>query len=417
MKYFLQPLFVNIAVIFSLTYIANTIVPFLIERKLALKAKMLYGGIAGICALLCMAYPIETLKDSFFDLRNVPIVVATLYGGLLPGAICTIIVSIARLIIGGHFAFLGVVLALVAFVIAGAYKGFFTEEMKKWRAGIVIAAVYTIIYMMIIHSEMDFLPRDFYWVYFICFNVSFFTSIILIERLTFINMRLEETAYLDKLSVVGQMAAAIAHEVRNPLTTVRGLIQFLAKDTEDKKLEELAPLILDELDRTNKIITDYLTLVKPGKPDLKVLQLDKLIQDTLSLIRPYGFLHNTVIAYELTGENDEIVADEHHVKQCLINIIKNAIESTDGKEGLITVYKHSFSKDSITLAIEDNGKGMSEEELQQIGLPFYTTKTKGTGLGTMIIGRLIRSIGGSVRYESTPEEGTKVLLTLPVKSS
>ncbi|MDN4075721.1 ATP-binding protein [Fictibacillus terranigra] len=417
MKHFLQPLFVNIAVIYSLTYIGNTIAPFLMNRKMTLKAKLLYGGIAGVCALLCMAYPIETLRDSFFDLRNVPIVVVTLYAGWLPGAICTIVVSVARLLLGGQFAVIGVVLALVAYIIGAAYKGFFSGDKKKWRAAIVLGAVYTIIYMMIIHYEMDFLPGDFYLVYFICFHVSFFSTILLIERLAAINMRLEETAYLDKLSVVGQMAAAIAHEVRNPLTTVRGLIQFLAKDTEDKKLEEFAPLILDELDRTNKIITDYLTLVKPGKPNLKNLNLNVLIHDTLSLLRPYGYLHNTAILFKETGENEQIVADEQHVKQCLINIIKNAIESTEGKEGLITIYKHSISKDSITLAIEDNGKGMSEQELQQIGLPFYTTKTKGTGLGTMIISRLIRDIGGSVRYESRPEKGTKALLSLPLKSS
>lgn len=417
MKYFIQPLFVNIAVIFSLTYIANTMRPFLMKRELSLKGKLLYGGIAAVCALLCMAYPIQTLRDSVFDLRNVPIVIATLYSGLLPGLICTVVVSIARLLLGGHFAWLGVGLAWVGFVIAAFYKDYFLKEKVKWKAALLIGAVYTIVYTVIIYSELDFLPRNFYLVYFICFNVSFFSTVLLIQRLITINQRLEETAYLDKLSIVGQMAAAIAHEVRNPLTTVRGLIQFLSKDTEDQKLKEFAPLILDELDRTNKIITDYLTLVKPGNPDLKVLPLGQLIEDTIALITPYGSLHNASIHFDKDGINDQIIADEHHVKQCLINIVKNAIEATEGKEGLITLYKHSYTKNEVTLAIDDNGKGMSEEELQQIGLPFYTTKTKGTGLGTMVISRLIRDIGGNVQYESKPDEGTRVLLTLPVKSA
>ncbi|KSU84116.1 two-component system, sporulation sensor kinase B [Fictibacillus enclensis] len=416
MRDFLQPLFVNIAIVFLLTYLANTLIPFMIRREFTLRMKGIYGMIATACALLCMVYPIQTLQDSVFDLRNVPIMVATLYGGLLPGVICTLFVCAARLFIGGNFAMVGVGLALIAFIIAAAYKGFFTENKKKGKAGIVIASIYTVIYMMIIHNRLNFLPVDFYWVYFISFHISFFSTILLIERLTAVNMRLEETVYLDKLSVVGQMAAAIAHEVRNPMTTVRGLIQFLAEDTEDKKLKEFSPLILGELDRTNKIITDYLTLVRPSAPELTVLSLNEVVHDTLALITPYGALHSASIHYKETEQPYKIVGDSQHIKQCLINIIKNAIEATEGKEGKIDIYKHSSSKNSVTLVIEDNGKGMTEEELQNIGLPFYTTKTKGTGLGTMIINRLIREIGGSVQFESKALEGTRVLLTLPVSS-
>ncbi|WHY73291.1 LytS/YhcK type 5TM receptor domain-containing protein [Fictibacillus enclensis] len=156
MRDFLQPLFVNIAIVFSLTYLANTLIPFMIRREFTLRMKGIYGMIASACALLCMVYPIQTLQDSVFDLRNVPIMVATLYGGLIPGVICTLFVCAARLFIGGNFAMVGVGLALIAFVIAAAYKGFFTENKKKWKAGIVIASIYTVIYMMIINNRLNF---------------------------------------------------------------------------------------------------------------------------------------------------------------------------------------------------------------------------------------------------------------------
>jgi two-component system sporulation sensor kinase B len=227
-------------------------------------------------------------------------------------------------------------------------------------------------------------------------------------------MQLKEAVYLDKLAVAGQMAAAIAHEVRNPMTTIRGMIQFLGSTTTDMKLKEYSPLLIEELDRTNKIITDYLSMVKPEEPKLESIKLEKVLSDVVSLTAPYGHIYNVDVEGSKIGPY-VVNVDEQKLKQGLINIIKNGIEAID-ESGNIHLYTYKATKKSITIAIEDNGAGMTKEQLEQIGLPFYTTKAKGTGLGMMVTYKLIQDMGGKIRYESEVNIGTRVLLTLPLCS-
>jgi two-component system, sporulation sensor kinase B len=321
-------------------------------------------------------------------------------------------VLMARIGIGGEFAWLGVILTFLAYVVCLIYHGFFDQDKRRWISAIYIALVYTLFYILFIHTYLQFLTLDFYLVYFSSFLIAFFSCIFLIERLVKINMQLKETVYLDKLAVAGQMAAAIAHEVRNPMTTIRGMIQFLGSTTSDPKLKEHSPLLIEELDRTNKIITDYLSMVKPEEPKLERITLENVLIDVVSLTAPYGAINNVEVTTSKIGSY-QVCIDEQKLKQGLINIIKNGIEAIE-ENGTIHVYQYKLTKRNITIAIEDNGKGMTETELEQIGLPFYTTKAKGTGLGMMVTYKLIQDMGGKLRYESAPNEGTRVLLTLPL---
>lgn len=414
MQAFIEPLFVNIAIVFSFTHLLNMFFPLHPGVIPRFKNKIIFGVISGIGALVCMLFPIETLRDSFFDLRNVPIMIVTLYVGWLPGAICSLFVIAARVAMGGDFAWLGIVLTFLAYIISLIYQGFFDEDKRRWISAIYIAVVYTLFYILFIHTYLDFLTVDFYLVYFSSFLIAFFSCIFLIERLVKINMQLKETVYLDKLAVAGQMAAAIAHEVRNPMTTIRGMIQFLGSTTSDEKLKEHSPLLIEELDRTNKIITDYLSMVKPDVPKFEKIRLETVLTDVVSLTVPYGSIHNVELTVSEIGPY-LVFTDEQKLKQGLINIIKNGIEAIDNT-GSIHLYKYKITKRNITIAIEDNGKGMTEKELEQIGLPFYTTKAKGTGLGMMVTYKLIQDMGGKLRYESELNEGTRVLLTLPLST-
>ncbi|MDM5317746.1 ATP-binding protein [Fictibacillus sp. b24] len=414
MQAFIEPLFVNIAIIFSFTHLLNMFFPLHPGVIPSYKNQVIFGLISGAGALVCMLFPIETLQDSYFDLRNVPIMIVTLYVGWLPGAICSLIVLVARVVMGGDLVWLGVVLIFLAYVICLIYHGFFDEDKRRWISAMYIAIVYTLFYMLFIHTYLDFLTIDFYFVYFSSFLIAFFSCIFLIERLVKINMQLKETVYLDKLAVAGQMAAAIAHEVRNPMTTIRGMIQFLGSTTTDAKLKEHSPLLIEELDRTNKIITDYLSMVKPDVPKLERITLEKVLKDVISLTAPYGSINNVELTASEIGDY-KVCIDEPKLKQGLINIIKNGVEAIE-EGGTIHLYPYKVTKKNITIAIEDNGKGMTEEELEQIGLPFYTTKAKGTGLGMMVTYKLIQDMGGKLRYESALNEGTRVLLTLPLST-
>ncbi|WP_010192425.1 ATP-binding protein [Bacillus sp. m3-13] len=250
---------------------------------------------------------------------------------------------------------------------------------------------------------------------FFAFSLTFTALIFTVEKLIIANQQFDETLYLDKLSTVSQMAAAFAHEIRNPITTVRGFIQFINSDTKDENLKQFAPLILDELDRTNKIITNYLTVARPTNFTLSYIDVNKALQDSVELLRPFGSYRNVSIDLNLEGEH-YIYSDEQHLKQVLMNIIKNGIEAVDEEQGgyVKIVKKPADERGQVEITFVDNGIGMSEEQLEKLGLPYYTTKTKGTGLGSMITNRLIHEMKGKIHYESKVHNGTSVTVILPI---
>jgi two-component system, sporulation sensor kinase B len=408
-----RPLLVNIAMLFSVLFIWNMVMPFTRASSINLKEKLIYGAISSVMALLCMLFPLEKFGDTVFDLRVVPLILVTLYGGKLPGIICTLTISTGRLWMGGENAWVGVLIAVIGFIIASGFGPYFRKSIRKWKGILFTGGVFILSYIVILILFLDPLQPYFYPIYFAAFMIAYFIIFYLTERLVMINIQLQETVYLEKLSVAGKMAAAIAHEIRNPLTTIKGLLQFISSDTEDSKVKNYAPLMLEEVERTNKIITDYLMLIKPTKDNYEQVDLNKVVKDTTALTEVLASYYNVKIHYEEKGEF-LIWGNSQELKQCLINLIKNAIESIEGEGLILVALQYGTKKGTVDIVIRDNGAGMSEKELEKIGLPFYTTKSKGTGLGTMITNRLIRNVGGKVHYTSAQDVGTTVTVTLPI---
>ncbi|MDQ0484650.1 ATP-binding protein [Guptibacillus hwajinpoensis] len=407
-----RPLLINIAMLFSVLFIWNMVMPFRRSNIMNLKRKLIYGLISSIMALLCMLFPLEKFGDTVFDLRVVPLILVTLYGGGFAGLICMLTISSVRLGMGGEYAWVGVLIAVVGYMIALSLNGYFKRSIRKWKGILLTGGVFMLSYIAIVWMFIDPLKAYFYPIYFTSFAIAYFFIFYLTERLVLINIQLEETVYLEKLSVAGKMAAAIAHEIRNPLTTVRGLLQFISNDTQDEKIRNYAPLMIEEIDRTNKIITDYLMLIKPSKIEYEVVKLNQVVKDTTNLTEVLASYHAVELQYEEKGEFT-IHGNSQELKQCLINLIKNAIESIEEEGFILITLQDGTKKGTVDIVIQDNGAGMTEEQLEKIGLPFYTTKSKGTGLGTMITIRLIRNMGGKVLFQSKVEEGTTVTVTLP----
>lgn len=417
MIYLIKPLIVNITIIFSLLFNLNMFFPFSKRKPLNFKQKTIFALFSAFAALLCMLYPIETLEDTHFDLRMIPILLVTLYGGAYPGLLSAAIVSVVRFFIGGEFLYVGIVVSILAFIVAVTFRPVFLKSANKGLYGLFILIFYYSGYIFILYNTVSFLDMSFYLVYFLSFAATFLSLIYVVEHLILANQQFDETLYLEKLSTIGQMAAAFAHEIRNPITTVRGFIQYLNTDTKDERLQQFAPLILDELDRTNKIITNYLTVAKPTSFSLDFVDLNLVLSDSVELLRPFGSYRNVSLALELEGTHF-IYTDEQHLKQAVMNIIKNGIESIEEeKGGFVKIEKKSGdTKGSVIITFIDNGIGMSEDQLEKIGLPYYTTKSKGTGLGSMITNRLVHEMKGKILYDSKVKHGTKVTVILPTAS-
>jgi len=409
----IKTLLVNITILFSFTYNANVLFPFKEKQVPHYKHKITYGLIASFGALLCMLYPIETLGETHFDLRMIAILIATIYAGLLSGSIVLGCVIIFRYLIGGPYVMVGITVSVLAFVIGILFRKMLLKTQYKLLGSTIIFLIHSLFYITIINNYIPILHLPFYFIYFTVFYFTFVALVFIIEHLIRTNKQIEEMVYLDKLNMVGQMAASIAHEIRNPLATVRGFIQHLSEDTEDEQFKRYSPLILNELDRTNKIITDYLSVARPSEFQLSTLNLERVLQDCVDLLRPFASYSNTSILFHQNSTH-YIKGDEHHMKQAIMNVIKNGIESIE-ERGEITIFlKEDSTRDNVVINISDTGKGMTGDELKKIGLPFYTTKTKGTGLGSMVTNKIIREMGGMIEYESELNKGTVVKIRLPL---
>ncbi|WP_238655848.1 ATP-binding protein [Paenibacillus piscarius] len=213
----------------------------------------------------------------------------------------------------------------------------------------------------------------------------------------------------EKLTTVGQLAAGVAHEIRNPLTTLRGFLQL---QQEKKVLVPLhIDLMLSELDRINMIVSEFLILAKPQAVHFQQRDLRHIVGDVVSLLDSQAHLFGIEFATNFSAEPAMVHCEENQLKQVFINVIKNAIEAMpDG--GTITLEQHQ-QENSIVIVITDEGGGVPEDMLPKLGEPFFTNKESGTGLGLMVSQRIIQAHKGSLEISSEYGRGAQVIIKLP----
>ncbi|MBW7476619.1 PAS-domain containing protein [Paenibacillus oenotherae] len=230
--------------------------------------------------------------------------------------------------------------------------------------------------------------------------------------------QIEQTAYQnDKLAMLGKIAAAIAHEIRNPLTSIRGFIQLLKPLLLQLGKEEYARIILAEIDRANDIIYEFLNSSKPSAPMKQKVFINSLLKEVIMLCESEALMKGCGINLESYDQDLAISIDVKQVKQVILNIIRNAMDAIGevdpehlGRIDVITRREDSFAE----IKIRDNGKGMDTTTLSRLFDPFFTTKVAGTGLGLSVSYRIIRNHGGSIRVTSNPGEGTEFNIYLPL---
>ncbi|NEW07833.1 PAS domain S-box protein [Paenibacillus sp. SYP-B3998] len=215
----------------------------------------------------------------------------------------------------------------------------------------------------------------------------------------------------DKLSVVGQIAAGVAHEIRNPLTSLKGFTQFLQSGAVNKK--EYYEIMLSELNRIELIITEMLVLAKPQMVNFQPKSLEMILNSVVILLETQANMSNIQFTMGIQEDLARVLCEENQLKQSFINLIKNAMEAMqDG--GQIDIVLRAEGSRHVQIVIKDQGEGMPEDVLARLGEPFYTTKDKGTGLGIMITNKIIEDHNGHLLVESKEGEGTVVSVTLPV---
>ncbi|WP_052352781.1 PAS domain S-box protein [Neobacillus dielmonensis] len=219
----------------------------------------------------------------------------------------------------------------------------------------------------------------------------------------------------DKLAAVGQLAAGVAHEIRNPLTSMKGYAEFLQLDEKDPERLEFLNIILDEIDRVNNIVEDFMVLAKPKAVELEEKNVVPVIKNVVSLLEFEARKKNVRVHFDCNREIIQIECDENRLKQVFLNFIKNGIEAMPNGGDLHV--KTMIQDDNVHISIQDTGVGIPKDKLTKLGEPFFTTKKNGNGLGLMMSFKIIESHNGKVFVESEPNKGTTFNILLPAKTA
>lgn len=218
-----------------------------------------------------------------------------------------------------------------------------------------------------------------------------------------------QTARLERLHLIGEMAAAIAHEVRNPMTTVSGFLQ-LYKRQRKQLTEESVNMMLEEINRANGIITEFLTLAKNKSSDLQPRSLNAIVQSIFPLIQAEAVMNSKQAVAELTPTPD-LRLDEKEIRQMILNMALNGLDSMEAG-GTLRI-ETALDGPTVLLRISDEGCGMSEEVVQKLGTPFYTTKESGTGLGLAVCYSIAARHNASIRVETGSHGSTFIISFIP----
>ncbi|MCD8509367.1 MAG: PAS domain S-box protein [Bacillus sp. (in: Bacteria)] len=244
-------------------------------------------------------------------------------------------------------------------------------------------------------------------------EVMFFSSII-----RDISQRKHTEEYMiksEKLSVIGQLAAGFAHEIRNPLTTIKGFMYLIEKEMgNNKKL--YFDLINSELNRIELITNEFMSVAKPQAVKYEEKNIVDLVEEVTTFMEPQALLHNVQINIDVKDEIPLIVCEGNQLKQVFINLLKNAMEAMPNG-GDIYISINSTSEKSISISIKDEGCGIPEDVLSKLGEPFYSLKEKGTGLGLMVCYKIINEHNGNITIDTKVNEGTTFIVTLPIATS
>jgi two-component system, sporulation sensor kinase B len=414
-------IYINQNVLDNLFYILVSIFVFfvLIDNFKTLKnyQKTLITACMSLPSILCMKFPIYIDEYCIHDLRQIPFLIGILYGGWPVGAALLIISLAIRFFIYG-FNSLTLIVYIVIFIITALFSKKFSMFNRKNKLifSVLLSLCLGILTTSIAVTISDsFRVTEAYMFYFIFLPpVVMFFVVYIIEILGDAISIKSKIAKLEKMEVVSQLAASISHEVRNPLTVVKGFIDLLkAPNLSQEVREQYFQHVVRELKSAETIISDYLAYAKPATEDIGIILIDREIRSIIEMTKPLANMNSVKISEELVPGITR--GNIQHFKQCFLNLIKNSIEAmpNGGELSLVTL----VSKFDIIIEIGDNGVGMSKEQINRFGEPYYSTKEKGTGLGSMVVVKTIETMNGKIKINSVLNKGTTIRITLPIYTS
>jgi two-component system sensor histidine kinase PilS (NtrC family) len=237
-------------------------------------------------------------------------------------------------------------------------------------------------------------------------------SILIFQDITRIKEMEEQIKFADRMVSIGQMAAGIAHEIRNPLASLMGSIQVLKEEMDPSQGDlNLMNIVIRESERLNKLVSDFLLFAHPPRNEFAPVLLNTLIDETLQVLENSPQFNGHIVISRVFSDKAGILGDANQLKQVLWNLFLNAVQEMEDGGHLRIGLKHE--EKSVKLTVSDTGTGIDRQRIGKIFEPFFTTKESGTGLGLAIVHRIIESHGGTIQVESECGRGTSFILTFP----
>lgn len=375
--------------------------------------------LSSITLVLSMTYSICFGDVCGYNFHPIPIVSGFLYGGIV-GLIPAVIFVAYEWVLKGIslLPIIEVIFLLIVPLFLSKKWSLFSRD-KKLIFAFMISSLYVLVSLVIgmitVLLEKGFTPYVSH-----LYSGYIFASLIMVMTMVFqvyLTEYLNENAILrtemqksEKLNIVSELAASVAHEVRNPLTVVRGFIQLL-ESTEEVKNKDYMRLVLAELDRAEQIISDYLNLARPQIEKKEHICLSAQLIEMTTLMSSFAAMQGVYLQVEIS-ESLYTIGDKTKLKQAIMNVVKNGIEAIQGNKGYLKVT--AIQKDeTIVIRVKDSGVGMTKEQLARLGQPYYSLKEKGTGLGLMVTFSILQAHNGTLEYKSESGKGTEAIIILP----
>ncbi|WP_280755092.1 sensor histidine kinase [Paenibacillus sp. LBL] len=378
--------------------------------------------ICSLCMLLSMTFASSVQSGLIFDVRYVIMFFGILFGGFMTGAILLIEFLIYRLHIGGSGMIDAIIILIITFPLSVLLATLYHKSKHKFWIVFIAGISFSLIPLLVLYiTKPDYILSHF------IFNVLVMpvhNSLGIWLLVTLFNKSVsDKELYLqyiqnEKAEAVNHVAASLAHEVRNPLTTVLGFLQLIKSGTfPQEKTDRFLEISMEEIRRTEQILSEYLSISKPLVPFQQKLELTAQIRSVVELMTSYANMSNITLSADYPELPVYISGSPAELKQLLVNFIKNAIEaSRDVDKGCVNIRIYEEAE-QVAIEIQDNGIGMNPEQLSRLGSIYYSTKMSGTGLGLTFSYQAIRAMDGSVSVRSSPRSGTVFLITLPLAAT
>ncbi|MCA1054056.1 sensor histidine kinase [Rossellomorea aquimaris] len=371
--------------------------------------------ISAFLMIISMGLSVQIEDGFIYDLRFIPFLLGGVYGGN------SVLLLLAATMIAFRAPMLGMglVVTIVMAILCTMLVYFMRPKLnrKPWRSRVywftALSFVYSIFTFGIPSLIFNFENMLSFLIYSTVLTTSTFFVFYLYELIrTVYHLQMEAIKY-EKMQVVSHLAASMSHEVRNPLTTVKGFLQLINEDPSNFRANsELSKVAVSEIDRATEVINQYLNFARPH-PELEVeVEIRDEIQRSKEIITPLAIKKGIHVDVDIPHFHC-IKGDPNKLQQVLINIMKNGLEAME-KGGTLQVTSYIEEK-KVKVVVTDSGIGMTKEQLVRLGEPYFSLKGKhGTGLGMMTVFQIVQGMKGSIHVQSKPNKGTSVILTFPI---